>query len=171
MKICSVPDYRGALIQVGAAVMALSWGGGRPGGHAAYCCCCWWRTVAGGPGLVAAPTRGWGHSCWCSGHTGQSSAHQRFHQTNSFWLVDCFKNSYLRRKHTHAHSKWSNIQHNKLHLKDNWMFRLSFTETSSKNTSVCVKCVKHPIKITHQSSIFQMWCPKPFVLLSNSSFI
>lgn len=31
MEICSVPDYRGALIQVGAAVMALSWGGGRPG--------------------------------------------------------------------------------------------------------------------------------------------
>lgn len=31
MKICSVPDYRGALIQVGAAVMVLSWGGGRPG--------------------------------------------------------------------------------------------------------------------------------------------
>lgn len=31
MEICSVPDYRVVLIQVGAAVMLVSWSGGTPG--------------------------------------------------------------------------------------------------------------------------------------------
>lgn len=91
MKICSVPDYRGALIQVGAAVMALSWGGGRPG----PCCCLLLLLLLmedsrrrAWPLLL--PLRGAGDA-----HVGAADTRDKgFTKTNTSWLVDCFKNSY-----------------------------------------------------------------------------
>lgn len=88
MKICSVPDYRGALIQVGAAVMALSWGGGRPGP-----CCCLLLL------LLMEDSRGRAWPCCCP-YQGpgtlvlvQQTHGTGFYQTNTSWLVECFKNS------------------------------------------------------------------------------